>query len=101
MLYLVLQQAFPLRPEAQYSLLAAELPLLSRLNERWHFKSVNWDGLQTSLNVAAPFLAEKKSTVQFSTQHFTSLRGRQLQIESCFGDYKAKKKKKKAAVADS
>lgn len=41
MLYLVLQQLFPLRPEAQYSLLAAELPLLSRLNERWHFKSIN------------------------------------------------------------
>lgn len=40
-------------PKAQYSLLAAELPLLSRLNERWRFKSINWDGRQTSLNVAA------------------------------------------------
>lgn len=86
MLYLVLQQSFPLRPKAQYSLLAAELPPLSRLNERWRFKSINWDGLQTSLDVAAPFLAEKKSIMQFSALHFTSLKGRQLQIESSFGD---------------
>lgn len=27
-------------------------PLLSWFNARWHFKSINWDGRQTSLNVA-------------------------------------------------
>lgn len=49
--------------ETQHSILSfgCWLPLLSRLNEGWHFKSINWDGRQTSLNVAAPFLAEKKS----------------------------------------
>lgn len=36
-------------------------PLLSWFNARWHFKSINWDGRQTSLNVAAlPRLERKK-----------------------------------------
>ena len=82
MLYLVLQHSFPLRPGAQYTLLAAELPLLSRLNERWHFKSINWDRRQTSLNVSALSWLRRSPPCNLASSTSPLLKGRQLQIES-------------------